>query len=118
MNEGKYVFSQLVKFLPKRSFDCIVMKFQGDKYIKSFSCWNQLLIMMYGQLSGSDSLRELICITTAHAPKSYHLGFGKVLVTRSNLAKANANRDYRIFEEYCELQNDIHRTGKTNHKRV
>mgnify|MGYP000895461676 CR=1 FL=1 len=72
MNEGKYVFSQLVKFLPKRSFDCIVMKFQGDKYIKSFSCWNQLLIMMYGQLSGSDSLRELIYITTAHAPKSYH----------------------------------------------
>ena len=72
MNEGKYVFSQLVKFLPKTSFDCIVMKFQGDKYIKSFSCWNQLLIMMYGQLSGSDSLRELIYITTAHAPKSYH----------------------------------------------
>ena len=101
MNEGKYVFSQLVKFLPKRSFDCIVMKFQGDKYIKSFSCWNQLLIMMYGQLSGSASLRELICITTAHAPKSYHLGFGKVLVTRSNLAKANANRDYRIFEEFA-----------------
>ncbi len=101
MNEGKYVFSQLVKFLPKRSFDCIVMKFQGDKYVKSFSCWNQLLIMMYGQLSGSDSLRELICITTAHAPKSYHLGFGKVLVTRSNLAKANANRDYRIFEEFA-----------------
>ena len=57
--------------------------------------------MMYGQLSGSDSLRELICITTAHAPKSYHLGFGKVLVTRSNLAKANANRDYRIFEEFA-----------------
>lgn len=101
MNEGKYVFSQLVKFLPKRSFDCIVMKFQGDKYVKSFSCWNQLLIMMYGQLSGSASLRELICITTAHAPKSYHLGFGKVLVTRSNLAKANANRDYRIFEEFA-----------------
>ena len=101
MNEGKYVFSQLVKFLPKRSFDCIVMKFQGDKYVKSFSCWNQLLIMMYGQLSGSDSLRELICITTAHAPKSYHLGFGKDLVTRSNLAKANANRDYRIFEEFA-----------------
>lgn len=101
MNEGKYVFSQLVKFLPKRSFDCIVMKFQGDKYVKSFSCWNQLLIMMYGQLSGSDSLRELICITTAHAQKSYHLGFGKVLVTRSNLAKANANRDYRIFEEFA-----------------
>lgn len=101
MNNGKYVFSQLVEFLPKRVFDWIVMKYQGDKYIKSFSCWNQLLIMMYGQLSGCESLRELVCITTAHAPKSYHLGFGKSLITRSNLAKANANRDYKIFEEFA-----------------
>ena len=100
MNEGKYVFSQLVEFLPKRVFDCIVMRYQGDKYIKSFSCWNQLLIMMYGQLAGCESLRELVCITTAHAPKSYHLGFGKSVITRSNLAKANANRDCRIFEEF------------------
>lgn len=101
MNNGKYVFSQLVEFLPKRAFDWIVMKYQGDKYTKSFSCWNQLLIMMYGQLSGCESLRELVCITTAHAPKSYHLGFGKSLITRSNLAKANANRDYKIFEEFA-----------------
>jgi len=101
MYSGKYVFAQLIEFLPQKTFQRIVMKFQGDKYIKSFSCWNQLLIMMYGQLSGCDSLRELVCIITAHAPKSYHLGFGKSAVTRSNLAKANANRDYRIFEEFA-----------------
>lgn len=101
MNQGKYVFSQLVEFLPKRVFDWIVMQYQGDKYIKSFSCWNQLLIMMYGQLSGCESLRELVCIMSAHSPKSYHLGFGKSLITRSNLAKANANRDCKIFEEFA-----------------
>ena len=101
MNQGKYVFSQLVEFLPKRVFDCIVMKYQGDKYTKSFSCWNQLLIMMYGQLAGCESLRELVCVTTAHTPKSYHLGFGKSVITRSNLAKANANRDCKIFEEFA-----------------
>jgi hypothetical protein len=101
MNHGKYVFSQLVEFLPKRVFDCIVMRYQGDKYIKSFSCWNQLLIMMYGQLAGCESLRELVCITTAHTPKSYHLGFGKSVITRSNLAKANANRYCKIFEEFA-----------------
>ncbi|NLA49546.1 MAG: DUF4372 domain-containing protein [Bacteroidales bacterium] len=101
MNNGKYVFSQLIEFLPKRVFDCIVMKYQGDKYIKSFSCWNQLLIMMYGQLSGCESLRELVCITTAHSQKSYYLGFGKFLITRSNLAKANTNRDCKIFEEFA-----------------
>jgi len=101
MNQGKYVFSQLVEFLPKRVFDCIVMRYQGDKYIKSFSCWNQLLIMMYGQLAGCESLRELVCVTTAHTPKSYHLGFGKSVITRSNLAKANANRDCKILEEFA-----------------
>lgn len=101
MYSGKYVFAQLIEFLPQKAFQRIVMKYQGDKYIKSFSCWNQLLIMMYGQLSGCDSLRELVCIITAHAPKSYHLGFGKSLITRSNLSKANANRDCRIFEEFA-----------------
>jgi hypothetical protein len=101
MNQGKYVFSQLVEFLPTRVFDWIVMKYQGDRYIKSFSCWNHLLIMMYGQLSGVESLRELICIITAHTPKSYHLGFGKSVITRSNLSKANANRDCKIFEEFA-----------------
>jgi hypothetical protein len=101
MLTGKYVFAQLTEFLPQKRFQRIVMKYQGDKYIKSFSCWNQLLIMMYGQLSGCESLRELVCITTAHSPKSYHLGFGKSLITRSNLAKANANRDCKIFEEFA-----------------
>lgn len=101
MNQGKHVFSQLVEFLPKRVFDCIVMRYQGDKYIKSFSCWNQLLVMMFGQLSGFESLRELVCIVSAHTPKAYHLGFGKSVITRSNLAKANANRDGRIFEEFA-----------------
>lgn len=101
MLTGKYVFAQLIEFLPQKTFQRIVMKYQGDKYIKSFSCWNQLLIMMYGQLSGCESLRELVCITTAHSPKSYHLGFGKSLITRSNLAKANAKRDCKIFEEFA-----------------
>ena len=101
MLTGKYVFAQLIEFLPQKTFQRIVMKYQGDKYIKSFSCWNQLLIMMYGQLSGCESLRELVCITTAHSPKSYHLGFGRSLITRSNLAKANANRDCKIFEEFA-----------------
>lgn len=101
MYYGKYVFAQLIEFLPQKAFQRIVMKYQGDKYIKSFSCWNQLLIMMYGQLSGCESLRELVCIITAHTPKSYHLGFGKSVITRSNLAKANANRECKIFEEFA-----------------
>ena len=101
MHAGKYVFAQLIEFLPQKTFQRIVMKYQGDKHIKLFSCWNQLLVMMYGQLSGCESLRELACIMAAHAPKSYHLGFGKSVITRSNLAKANAKRNYKIFEEFA-----------------
>lgn len=57
--------------------------------------------MMYGQLSGCESLRELVCIVSAHSQKSYHLGFGKSVITRSNLAKANAKRACNIFEEFA-----------------
>ena len=70
------------------------------KYIKSFTCWNQLLVLMFGQLSGRESLRDVIVAVEAHQAKAYGLGFGKG-VTRSNLAKANQNRDYHIFEEFA-----------------
>lgn len=55
MNTGKYIFSQFVEFLPKRVFDGIVKKYNGDKYVKTFTCWSQLLVMMFGQLSSCDS---------------------------------------------------------------
>ena len=107
MNSGKYVFSQLVEFLPKRTFDGIVKKYQGDRYVKTFTCWNQLLVMMYGQLSGCDSLREVICIIDAIKTKSYHLGFGSGDIKLSNVAYANANRDYKIFEEFARHMIDL-----------
>lgn len=100
MNKDKYVFAQLVSFLDNFKFSHIVRKYQGDKYIKSFTCWNQLLVMMFGQLSNRESLRDLIVATEAHSGKLYHLGMGKS-VTRSNLAKANETRDYHIFEEFA-----------------
>ena len=100
MHKDKYVFAQLVEFLDCFKFRRTVTKYQGDKYIKSFSCWNQLLVMMFGQLAKSESLRDLIVALEAHWRKLYHLGMGKS-VTRSNLAKANEQRDYRIFEDFA-----------------
>jgi len=100
MNQGKYVFSQLVKFLPQRVFDRITANYQGNKSIKHFTCWNQLLCMIFGQLSARESLRDLITTIEAHQSKSYHLGFGKS-ITRSNLSKANEKRNYKIFEEFA-----------------
>ena len=108
MNTGKYIFAQLIEFLPQRIFDRIVMKYEGNKYVKHFTCWNQLLVMMFGQLSNRDSLRDLTNIVSAHSTKAYHLGFGKN-VTRSNLAKVNERREPRIFEEFAYHMIDVAR---------
>ena len=100
MNQGKYVFSQVVKFLPQRVFDRVTANYQGNKSVKHFTCWNQLLCMIFGQLSARESLRDLTTTIEAHQSKSYHLGFGKS-ITRSNLSKANEKRNYKIFEEFA-----------------
>ena len=100
MNQGKYVFTQITDFLPKRVFDCIVARYLGDKSVRHFSFWNQMLCMIFGQLTNRDSLRNLIVAIEAHKKKIYHLGFGKS-VTRSNLSKANESRNSKVFEEFA-----------------
>jgi len=113
MNKGKYIFAQLTEFLPQRVFDRLVSKFSGDYYIKHFTCWNQLLCMVFGQLTNRDSLRDLILAIEAHSRKKYHLGFGKS-VTRSNVAKANEHRNSKIFEEFAYHLIDIARKKRAN----
>jgi len=113
MNTGKYVFAQLIEFLPQRVFDRLVEKYNGNRYVKHFTCWNQLLCMVFGQLTNRDSLRDLIVIIDAHSKKTYHLGFGKT-VTRSNLAKANEKRSSKIFEEFAYHLIDIARKKRAN----
>lgn len=77
MNTGKYIFAQMAEFFPQRIFDGFVTKHVGNKYVKHFSCWNQLLVIISGQLTNRDSLRDLIVAIDAHSYKSYPLGFGK-----------------------------------------
>jgi hypothetical protein len=100
MNNGKYVFAPVTSFLPKRVSDTIVVCYLGDKYIRQFSYWSQMLCMIFGQLSNRNSLRDLIVAIDAHHKKTCHLGFGKS-ITRSNLAKANEKWNYKIFEEFA-----------------
>ena len=102
MNQGKYIFAQLTEFLPRRSFDRIVAKYDGNKHVRSFTCWNQMLCMVFGQLTARDSMRDLMLSIEAHKAKYYHLGFGST-VTRRNLGKANERRNYKIFEEFAYI---------------
>ena len=90
----------MISFLNEDKFRHIVKKYQGNKYVKHFTCWNQLLALMFGQLSNRESLRDLIVALDAHHTKCYHLGMGKN-VSKSSLARANQDRDCRIFEEFA-----------------
>lgn len=97
MFQDKFAIAQLTGLLDRNHFNHLVRKYDGNKYVKHLSCWNQLVSIMFGQLFNRGSLRDLIIAMEAHQGKIYHLGLGKN-ITRSNLAKANQNRDDRIFE--------------------
>ena len=60
MNKNKYVFAQLIGFLNNDKFRRLVDKYDGNRYVKHLTCWNQLLALMFGQLSNRESLRDLI----------------------------------------------------------
>ena len=101
MFQDKYVFAQLTAFLNRTQFNNYVRKYDGNRYVKHFTCWNQLLAMMFGQLSNRESLRDLIVAFEAHRAKQYHLGLGREPIAKTTLASANQNRDYRIFEDFA-----------------
>ena len=101
MNQDKYVFAQLTAFLNRTQFNNFVRKYDGNRYVKQFTCWNQLLVMMFGQLTNRESLRDVIVAFEAHRGKQYHLGLGNNPIAKATLAYANQTRDYRIFEEFA-----------------
>jgi IS4 transposase len=92
-------FSELLKALPKNTFRRCVEQYQSDKHNKGFDSWDHLISMIYAQLSGSRSLRELEVSYNSHAAHHYHLDCGPI--KRSTLSDANANRDASVFELFC-----------------
>ena len=106
MNKDKYVFAQFSDFLDHNKFRRLVDKYNGDFHVKHFTCWHQLLTLMFGQLSGRESLRDLTTVLDAHKSKCYHLGLGSSPASRNTLSVANQNRDYHVFEEYAFFMMD------------
>ena len=103
MNRDKFVFAQFADFLDHNKFRRLVDKYNGDVYVKHFTCWNQLLTLMFGQLSGRESLRDLVTVLEAHQSKCYHLGLGDRPASRNAVSLANQTRDCRIFEEFASF---------------
>lgn len=115
MNQGRYVFTQLMDFLPRKYFEWLVKKYDGNKYVKSFTCWNYLLVLLFGQLSNREGLRDLIVTIAPFKSAFHHLGFGKN-VSRSNLSKANETRDVRIFKEFADKMVSLARDKRSGIK--
>lgn len=102
MNQGKYVFSQLIELVSAKSFQTIVNRYSGEYKVKEFSCWKQFLCMAFGQLTHRESLSDTLLCLKANANKLYHLGIGDV-VAKSTLSKANENRSFQIYEDLAML---------------
>lgn len=102
MNFGKYVFSQVASIIDPNDFNKCVDRYNGNYKVKDFSCWHQLLCMMFGQLSNRESLSDLILCLQTQKNKWYHLGIG-TSISKSNLAHANEKRDWRIFADFACL---------------
>jgi hypothetical protein len=91
MHEGKLVFAQLIDHLPMHTFRRLVMRFDGDHSVKSFSCQDQFRAMAFAQLTWRESLRDTVICLNAQKDKLYHMGF-RSNIARSTLADANEQR--------------------------
>ncbi|HEV7396611.1 MAG TPA: DUF4372 domain-containing protein [Pyrinomonadaceae bacterium] len=100
MNHGQTVFAQLINHLSHDEFRGCVKRYDGNRGVRSFSCWNQFLAMAFAQLTFRESLREIEDSLGALQSKLYHMGFHSA-VKRSTLADANETRDWRIFADFA-----------------
>jgi len=103
MHLGKYIFAQIIEFIPRREFDKFVKQYDGDSRIRNLDCRDQLLTLMFGQLTNLRSLRGIILCLNAHSNLLYHLGFKSSSFTLSTLSRANENRDWRIYQNLAQL---------------
>jgi len=102
MNQGKYIFSQIMGLISHKQFQTLVRRHKGDYKVKEFSCWKQYLCMAFGQLTHRESLSDTMLCLKANADKSYHLGIAEV-VAKSTLSTANENRSYLIYYDLAML---------------
>ena len=102
MYTGKLVFAQALDFMPQHTFRRCVRRYQGDRYIKQFSCQDQFRCMAFAQLTYRDSLRDIEACLKAQRNKLYHMGIRSKAVAKSTLADANEKRDWRIYASFAQ----------------
>lgn len=102
MNQGRLVFSQVMDFLPMQQFRRCVERYRGHHKVQRFSCFDQFLSMAFAQLTFRESLRDIEACLRAVEPRLYHMGF-RSRIARTTLARANENRDWRIYADLAQV---------------
>ena len=101
MYSGQFVFSQVMEHLPMKTFRKCVQRYQGDRRVQSFTCFDQFLCMAFAQITYRESLRDIEACLRAHKDKLYHMGI-RGGMSRNTLANANQRRDWRIYAEFAQ----------------
>src|SRR5476649_1921938 len=98
MNTGRYVLSQILDLVHRQTLDRCVTRFGGEQRVRHFTCRQQLICMVFAQLTWREGLRAIEDSLNSKPECLYHLGFRQP-VARSTLAEANENRDWRIWQD-------------------
>jgi len=99
MHSGRFVFSQVLELVSQYEFNKYVKRHKGNQHIRELDCWNLLVQLLFGQLSGLPSLRSISLCLRAHEHQLYHLGIKK-WVDASVLSRANEKRNWKIFADF------------------
>ena len=101
MHTGTTLFSQIMDFLPWKSFHRLVDRYESDRRVRTLSCPEHFRVLAFAQLTYRESLRDIEAVLSAQSAKLYHMGI-RSPVRRSTLADANERRDWRIFAEFAQ----------------
>ena len=102
MHSGRFIFSQLMDFLPRYEYHKCVQRYRGNHRVRSFSCYDQFVCMAFAQLTYRESLRDIVTCLEVLKPKLFHMGL-RGTVSRSTLADANEHRNWRIYADFAHV---------------
>ena len=98
MNTGRYVVSQIMDLIHRQTLDRLVERYGAETRVRHFGCRQQLICMVFAQLTWRESLRDIEACLNAKPETLYHLGF-RAPLARSTLAEANEQRDWRLWRD-------------------
>lgn len=101
MFNGQFVLSQLLDFIHPQQFHRCVQRYGGDYKVQHFTTWQQFVCLVFAQLTGRESLRDIVACLNVRGGQLYHLGLREP-IKRSTLADALATRDWRIFADLAQ----------------